>query len=82
MTKKNETTTNIRVGISDSNHVVQVDSSLSQSEIQSTVNAALTKKEALVLVDAKGLTTIIPAEKIAFVEYGQAQERKVGFGAL
>ena len=82
MTKKNETTTNIRVGISDSNHVVQVDSSLSQSEIQSAVNAALTKKEALVLVDAKGLTTIIPAEKIAFVEYGQAQERKVGFGAL
>ena len=82
MTKKSDTTTNVRVGISDSNHLVQVESTLSAAEIQAAVNNALAKKEALELVDSKGLTTIIPADKIAFVEYGEAQERKVGFGSL
>lgn len=82
MAKKSETTTNIRVGVSDSNHLVQVDSPLESSEIQNLVTSALTKKEPLVLIDAKGLTTIVPADKIAFIEYGEAQERKVGFGAL
>ena len=82
MTKKTDTTINIRVGISDSNHLVHVESTLSSAEIQAAVNNALAKKEALVLVDSKGLTTIIPADKISFVEYGEAQERKVGFGSL
>lgn len=82
MAKKNDTTTNIRVGIADSNHIVQVDSTLATEEIQSIVTSALSKREPLVLVDAKGLTTIIAAEKIAFVEFGAAEERKVGFGSL
>ena len=82
MSKKNETTTNVRVGIADSNHVVQVDSALAAEEIKNLVTSALTKHEPLVLVDSKGLTTVIAAEKIAFVEFGAAEERKVGFGAL
>jgi hypothetical protein len=36
----------------------------------------------LVLSDDKGRQVMVPADKVAYVELGESETRKVGFGAL
>jgi hypothetical protein len=36
----------------------------------------------LVLVDEKGRQLLVPSDKLAYVEIGEANERRVGFGAM
>jgi hypothetical protein len=34
-----------------------------------------------VLADEKGGTVLVPADKIAYVELGSAEQRRIGFGS-
>ena len=36
----------------------------------------------LTLVDEKGRRVLVPADKLAYVEIAEAEQRRVGFGAL
>ncbi|MCV7260223.1 DUF3107 domain-containing protein [Mycobacterium shimoidei] len=74
----------VKIGITDSPRELVFTSSQSQSEVEELVTAALGKDAGgpavLSLTDEKGRRFLIPAAKVAYVEIGVADARRVGFG--
>jgi hypothetical protein len=82
-TKKSDTqNTDVRIGISDSATDLRIETSLSADQVLTLVQEALKNDAPLVITDTKNQSTLIPAKKIAFVEFGSAPERRVGFTTL
>lgn len=73
----------VKVGVQHSPRELTVESPLSAEEIESAVAAALSNGSGLLaLVDDRGRKVLIPADKLTYVEIGEAETRRVGFGAL
>ena len=73
----------VKVGVKGGPRELSIDISLSPEELAKTVRAALAAENGLlVLVDEKGRQLLVPAEKLAYVEIGDTNERRVGFGAM
>ena len=82
-TKKSSSgTTEVRIGISDSNQELHIEVEGSSEEVIALVNNAVESGKPLKLTDIKGRQTIVPAAKIGFVEVGPTPERRVGFASL
>ncbi|MEI6119591.1 MAG: DUF3107 domain-containing protein [Actinomycetes bacterium] len=82
-TKKSDSqNTDVRIGISDSNHELRIETALSSDQVLALVQDALKNESPLVITDIKNQSTVIPAKKIAFVELGDSPDRRVGFTAL
>lgn len=81
-TKKSESANKVqvRITVANVNSDINFESSLSASDIQSAVNAALKSGDALTLEDIRGRVVVVPADKIGFVEIGEQTDRRVGFG--
>ncbi|GGU74584.1 DUF3107 domain-containing protein [Lentzea flava] len=72
----------IRIGVADSPRELTVTSDLTPAEVEAQVADAVSGKSAvLTLVDAKGGRFVVPASRVAYVEIGPQDSRKVGFGA-
>lgn len=69
----------VKIGIQQVGREVVIDTTLSDKDVSSAVDAALAKGTPLHLNDEKGRTVIIPGDKIAYVEVAASQERRVGF---
>ncbi|GAA3871023.1 DUF3107 domain-containing protein [Saccharothrix violaceirubra] len=70
----------VRVGIADSPRELQVSSGLTPDEVEAQVADALKSGSGqLTLVDQKGARFVIPAARIAYVEIGPSDARRVGF---
>lgn len=70
----------VRVGIADSPRELVVSSGLTPDEVEALVADALKAGSGqLVLVDQKGARYVVPAARIAYVEIGPSDTRKVGF---
>lgn len=82
MAKDEKTTTDLRIGIADTgvDLVYEVDHSI--EKVISKVQEALDSGKALSLTDTKGRQILVPHSKIAYVEAGNAADRKVGFTTL
>jgi hypothetical protein len=80
--KSSGSNTEVRIGITDSNQELHIEVESSVEEVIAAVNAAIDSGKALKLSDTKGRQTIVPANKIGFVEVGQAPERRVGFASI
>ncbi|MEJ6573527.1 MAG: DUF3107 domain-containing protein [Actinomycetes bacterium] len=74
-------TTEVRIGISDSTQELHIECELAPEKVMEAVTAALDSGKSLVLTDIRGRQTIIANDKISFVEIGQSEERKVGFAS-
>jgi uncharacterized protein with WD repeat len=74
--------TEIRIGIAETSQELHISSELSQEKAVAAIKDSMDKNEALLLTDVKGRQTLVPASKISFVEVGESEERKVGFGSL
>ncbi|MGC4939165.1 DUF3107 domain-containing protein [Kribbella sp. DT2] len=73
----------VKIGVQHANRELVLESEQTPEEVQSAVAEALTGKAGLLtLVDEKGRRLIVPAEKLAYVEIGESEIRKVGFGAV
>jgi Protein of unknown function (DUF3107) len=75
----------VRIGVQHAARELVIDSSQSQEEISAAVEAALTgsgRSGLLSLADETGRRVVVPAEKLAYVEIGVPEVRRVGFGAL
>lgn len=73
----------VKVGITESSREVVVHTEKSSDEVYAAVEAALSGGEQLLrLEDDKGARFLIPVTKIAYVEVGVSDARKVGFGAI
>ncbi len=73
----------VKIGVQHANRELVLESEQTPEEVQAAVAEALTGKSGLLtLVDEKGRRLIVPAEKLAYVEIGESEIRKVGFGAV
>jgi hypothetical protein len=82
MAKESKITTDLRIGIADTgvDLVYEIDSSI--EKVVATVQAALDAGKTLSLTDTKGRQILVPHSKIAYIEAGNAADRKVGFTTL
>jgi hypothetical protein len=70
----------VKIGISESPRELVFRSSQTHAEVEKQVTAALTKPaEVLSLTDDKGRKFLVPVARIAYVEIGAADVRRVGF---
>jgi hypothetical protein len=71
----------VKIGVTDSPRELVLTSTQTQSEVEELVATALAKDSNLLsLTDEKGRRFLIHAAKIAYVEIGVADSRRVGFG--
>jgi hypothetical protein len=71
----------VKIGITDSPRELVFSSAQTQSEVEELVASALANdSNVLTLNDEKGRRFLVQASKIAYVEIGVADARRVGFG--
>ena len=74
-------TVEVKIGITDSPRELAFSSAQTPGEVEDLVSAALREGSDLVsLSDDKGRRFLIQTAKIAYVEIGAADARRVGFG--
>ncbi len=73
----------VKIGVQNAAREIVVESGDSADRVAATVTEALnTEQRAFTLTDDKGRQVIVPTDKLAYVEIGEPQERRVGFGTL
>jgi len=73
----------VRIGVQHATRELVIDSPESSDAIIAAVSAALSGKSAvLTLEDERGRRVVVPADKLAYVEIGEPESRRVGFGAM
>jgi hypothetical protein len=71
----------VKIGITDSPRELVFSSAQTPAEVEELVTDALAKESnVLSLTDEKGRRFLVHAAKIAYVEIGVADSRRVGFG--
>jgi uncharacterized protein DUF3107 len=74
-------TVEVKIGITDSPRELAFSSAQTPAEVEELVSAALNEGKGLLsLTDEKGRRFLVHADKIAYVEIGVADARRVGFG--
>lgn len=70
----------VRIGVEHSPREIVFESNQSQDEVEKAVTKSLGAADGLLtLVDDKGRKVIVPAAKLAYVEIGEGEGRRVGF---
>ncbi|MGH3972679.1 MAG: DUF3107 domain-containing protein [Pseudonocardiaceae bacterium] len=70
----------VKIGVADSPRELTVSSAESPDQIEAAVSEAMRNSQGLLtLVDDKGRRYIVPTSKVAYVEIGPADSRRVGF---
>ena len=73
----------VRIGVQHATRELVIESGESTEAITEAVSAALAgKTEILSLEDERGRRVVVPADKLAYVEIGEPESRRVGFGAM
>ncbi|MFE3581892.1 DUF3107 domain-containing protein [Streptomyces vinaceus] len=73
----------VKIGVQHAPREIVLESDLSAEELERLVTAALTGSEPLLsLTDNKGRKVLVPADRLSYVDLGEPNVRKVGFGAL
>ena len=70
----------IKIGVADSPRELVVSSADSPEQVEALVTDVLSGKQSLLsLADDKGRRYLVPAAKVAYVEIGPSDSRRVGF---
>jgi hypothetical protein len=72
----------IKVGIQYVNREVVVETDESSAQVEKSFSAAVSDGSVLTLTDNRGRRVLIPGDKIAYLELGEENARRVGFGSL
>jgi hypothetical protein len=70
----------IKIGIQSVPRELVVETKSSVEEVQSALAAAVADGGVFTLGDDKGGRVLIPADKIAYLEIGGTETRRIGFG--
>jgi hypothetical protein len=71
----------VKIGVTDSPRELSFNSAQTPSEVEKLVTDALgTESGVLTLTDEKGRRFLVQTSRIAYVEIGAADVRRVGFG--
>ena len=70
----------VKVGVADTARELLINSTQTPEEVEALVAKALTNSSGtLSLIDDKGRRYLVPAARVAYVEIGTADSRRVGF---
>jgi hypothetical protein len=70
----------VKIGVADSPRELTVSTGHSQDQIEAIVTAALRNTQGLLtLTDDKGRRYMVPASRVAYIEIGPSDSRRVGF---
>jgi Protein of unknown function (DUF3107) len=73
----------VRIGVQHAARELVIESAQSQDDVTAAVSAALKGDTGLLeLNDEGGRRVVVPSDKLAYVEIGESESRRVGFGAL
>ncbi|RZS87216.1 uncharacterized protein DUF3107 [Motilibacter rhizosphaerae] len=72
----------VKIGVQQAPRELVIESAQGADEVASVVSQALADGGVLTLTDEKGRRVVVPVEKLAYVEIGEPEVRRVGFGAL
>ena len=78
-----EPSVEVKIGVQFAPRELSLESSQTPEEVEKAVADALKADlGVLTLVDEKGRRVLVPADKLAYVEIAENEQRRVGFGAL
>jgi hypothetical protein len=73
----------VKVGVKGVARELVIETELTPDDVSSLVRTCASDPTALFdLVDTRGRRVLVPAEKLAYVEIGEQESRRVGFGAM
>ncbi len=73
----------VKIGVQFAQRELVLESAQTPDEVAQAVSDALKADlGVLTLVDDKGRRVLVPADKLAYVEIADNEQRRVGFGAL
>ncbi|HEY7325642.1 MAG TPA: DUF3107 domain-containing protein [Streptosporangiaceae bacterium] len=73
----------VKIGIPSVPRELRVETSSTQEEVENALKTALAAEAGvLVLSDVNGGKMLVPADKIAYLEFGGTEPRRVGFSSL
>ena len=72
----------VKIGVQNVAREIVLESTQSAAEVTALVDAAINDGSLLRLTDDKGRTVVVPGAVIGYVDLGQENERRVGFGTL
>ena len=73
----------VKIGVKGAPRELVVETDLSAEQIAAAVTASLSSDDGLfTLADSRGRQVLVPADKLAYVEIGESETRKVGFGTV
>jgi hypothetical protein len=70
----------VKIGIQSVPRELVVETRSSSEEVESALNAAVANGGVFILEDEKGGRILVPADKIAYLEIGGSEPRRIGFG--
>jgi hypothetical protein len=72
----------VKIGIQSVPRELVLETNSSFEQIEHALNEAVANEGVFALTDDKGGKVLVPADKIAYVELGGAEPRRIGFGNL
>jgi hypothetical protein len=73
----------VKIGVQYAARELVLESAQSPDDVAKAVSDALKADlGVLALVDEKGRRVLVPADKLAYVEIAETEQRRVGFGAM
>lgn len=73
----------VKVGVKGVARELVVETDLTPEEVSALVQTCASDGQALFdLADSRGRRILVPADKLAYVEIGEQEARRVGFGAM
>ena len=76
------TTVEVKIGVQYAAREIVLESGQTPEAVEQLVTEAIEAGGVLALADERGRRVLIPVEKLAYIEIGEPQERRVGFGAM
>jgi len=73
----------VKIGVQYAARELVLESAQSPQDVEKAVSDALKADlGVLSLIDDKGRRVLVPADKLAYVEIAESEQRRVGFGAM
>ncbi|MHB1613691.1 MAG: DUF3107 domain-containing protein [Actinomycetes bacterium] len=73
----------VKIGVQNTARELFLESGQSPDELVAAVNAALATPDGVLrLQDERGRMVLVPAASLAYLEIGEQEVRRVGFGAV
>jgi hypothetical protein len=73
----------VRIGVQHATRELVIESAETTDAVVALVSAAVSgESTVLALTDERGRQVVIPSDKVAYVEIGEPESRRVGFGSL